>query len=330
MTAHPSPDLSRAPRRAPAGRRPKAGRGNRVNAAIAGGLAVLALATCAAAAHRPTLDTAQATAVAADLRALYERIQGSPAQRSAALVIAHVAREEPVRECMKSSGFRYTLAPFADPLADSPRLLLPTEVSAVVDPGAADALKLVPQAVAEEPEAAVERPKDPSYKRLSAAKRRLYDDTALMCEPPIEGQTEVSTPEVSGDLDAEFLDMLRRIGADVEVASRMEFYSSCMAKLGYPVHTVGELYAAVSAKFRDDEGTPLRPESSLMPHATAYQQDAVKADTTCRTPAWAGAMSLAQSELAAFTEDHADQLAELDAAWTALEARAAEARAKLA
>ncbi|MFD0595795.1 hypothetical protein ACFQZ4_28685 [Catellatospora coxensis] len=41
-------------------------------------------------------------------------------------------------------------------------------------------------------------------------------------------------------------------------------------------------------------------------------------------------MSLAQAELAAFTEDHADQLAALDAAWAALEARAAEARAKLA
>ena len=110
----------------------------------------------------------------------------------------------------------------------------------------------------------------------------------------------------------------------------MEFYSSCMDKLGYPVHTVGELYAAVSAKFADDQGVPLRPESSLMPHVTAYQQDAVKADTTCRTPAWTGAMSLAQGELAAFTADHADQLAELDAAWAALEARAAESRAKLA
>ncbi|WP_155374350.1 hypothetical protein [Catellatospora vulcania] len=328
MTAHPSPDLSRAPRRA-SSKRPTDPRGRRVNAAIAGGLAVLALVTCAAAAHRPSLGAEQATAVAADLRALYERIQGTPAQRTAALVITHVAREEPVRECMKSSGFKYTLAPFADPFSDKSRLLLPTEVSAVVDPGAEDALTLIPQTVAEE-SAAAERPRDPSYKKLSASKRRLYDDTALMCEPPIEGQTEETTPAVSGDLDAEFLDMLRRIGADVEVTSRMEFYSSCMAKLGYPVHTVGELYAAVSKKFQDDEGVPLRPESSLMPHAKAYQQEAVKADSTCRTPAWTGAMSLVQGELAAFTEDHADELAALDAAWATLEARAAEARAKLA
>ncbi|MEV0460520.1 hypothetical protein [Catellatospora methionotrophica] len=329
MTAHPSPEPSRARRRALSGRRPAGRRGNRADAAIAAGLAVFALITCAAAAHRPSLSKDEATAVAADLRALYERIQGTPAQRTAALVIAHVAREEPVRECMKSSGFKYTLAPFADPFTDGSRLLLPTEVSAVVDPGAQDALTLIPQTVAEEPVAA-ERPRDPSYKRLSAAKKRLYDDSVLMCEPPIEGQPEVGTPAVSGDLDAEFLDMLRRIGGDLDIASRMEFYSSCMNKLGYRVHTVGELYAAVSAKFADDQGVPLRPESSLMPHAQAYQQDAVKADATCRTPAWSGAMSLAQGELAAFTEDHADQLAELDAAWAALEARATEARAKLA
>ena len=81
-------------------------------------------------------------------------------------MIAHVAREEPVRECMKSSGFKYTLAPFADPFADDSRLLLPTEVSAVVEPGAEDALKLVPQAVAGGAGAA-ERPRDPSYARLS-------------------------------------------------------------------------------------------------------------------------------------------------------------------
>jgi hypothetical protein len=123
--------------------------------------------------------------------------------------------------------------------------------------------------------------------------------------------------------------MLRRVGEHPDVAERMEFYGACMRRSGYDVHTVGELYAAVTAKFRDDEGTPLRPESSLMPIAKKYQQDAVRADAACRTPAWTGAMALAQAELADFVDDHAAELAALDAEWAAVEAKAAEARKKL-
>ncbi len=301
----------------------------RRDAAVAAGLALLALLTCAAATRRASLDTAQATAVAGDLRAMYERIQGSVEQRTAALLLAHVARQEPIRACMASSGFEYAFAPFADPFGGRTRLLLPAEVSAVVDPGAEEALELVPQTA--EPVEVVPVAHHASYEKLSAAKRRLYDDTVLMCEPPIEDQpTDTIAPAISGDLDAAFLAMLRRVGDDQEVAARMEFYASCMGQRGYPVHTVGELYAAVTAKYHDDSGVPLRPESSLMPLAKAYQQNAVRADGECRTPAWTGAMTLARGELAAFAQEHAAELAALDAEWAGLVGRAAEVRAKLA
>ncbi|MEV4415334.1 hypothetical protein [Catellatospora sp. NPDC049609] len=323
MTAHP---VQHAPRpQQPAG----AGRARRrADVAVAAGLALLAMITCAAATRRSSLSTAQATVVAGDLRAMYERIQGSVEQRTAALLLAHVARQEPIRECMASSGFRYALAPFADPYQGRTRLLLPAEVSAIVDPGAQEALELVPQTLEQVPPATVAH--DPSYDRLSAAKQRLYDDSVLMCEPPIEDQPDTITPALSGDLDAEFLAMLRRVGDDQEVASRMEYYASCMRQRGLPVRTVGELHAAVTAKFHDDSGVPLRPESSLMPKAVAYQQDAVRADAGCRTPAWTGAMTLAQGELAAFAREHADELAALDAEWADMISRAGQARAKLA
>lgn len=325
MNAHPSLPAPRSHRAGPA--HPRPGRGRRADVAIAAGLALLALITCSAATRRSTLTTEQAAAVAGELRTMYERIQGSVEQRTAALLLAHVAREEPVRECMASSGFTYALAPFADPYDGKTRLLMPNEVSAVVDPGAEDSLKLVATVLEEPPAPPVHH--DPSYDRLSAAKQRLYDDTALMCEPPIEGQSDGITPAASGDLDAAFLEMLRGVGEDPQVTSQMEFYSSCMDQLGYPVHTVGELYAAVTDKFHDDEGTPLRPESSLMPIVKKYQQDAVTADATCRTPAWTAAMTLAQGELVAFAEEHAEELAALDAEWAAMTAKAAEAQAKL-
>ncbi|GHJ50227.1 hypothetical protein Cs7R123_75690 [Catellatospora sp. TT07R-123] len=293
---------------------------------VVGALSVLTLAGYAKEAGPAPLSVPAANAVEAGLVATYERINGTVAQRAAVEVLTYSAYQQPMKDCMAKEHFSYTPPPFAP--AGAARTLLPFEVSAVVEPGASQLLTSVAASV--EATTAEEEYSNPGFDKLPPEKRQQYSDQLVYCEPPAESYEGKFVPEASLDLDAQFLELLRRVGEDPAIESAMLGYGPCMAKQGIPANDLGELYAAVREKF-NDHGRPVSPKTFPGPwkQAIEFQDRAVAADRTCRTSVWQLAMARARAELSGFTADHEGDLNALGAKWVETGKQGEAVKAKL-
>ncbi|MFU8871074.1 hypothetical protein [Micromonospora sp. SL4-19] len=294
-------------------------------ALLASGLALTF--TTAGCTSTPTVSGTAAAAIGADLLDLYERINGNVRQRGASDVLTYVAYQEPIKKCVSAEGYAYAPPPFHEPYRGLAHVALPSDVSAIVEPGADSVLGQLVTSLAAA--AAVPEHRNPGSEALPEGERPRYQAKVGSCEPPTDTYVDRFTPATATAVSGRFHQMVEKVGEDGKVAAAMESYADCMAGRGFPVHDLDELRASVRNRFAGADGAPLGPRSAQWPSAVSYKESAVAADKTCRAGAWRAAMTRVGQLLPAFLDTNAAQLATIDEEWRAIEDMADEARAKL-
>jgi hypothetical protein len=256
-----------------------------------------------------------------DLVHLYDQINGTAVERSAAEYVSYRTLQDSLTSCMSSAGHAYTPPPFIDHWqhhvsdggADSTNFLAPLHDAVVSRTAQADAAANLEQQESDNAQ--------PNPRSEAATDPKTYGAALELCESDVQGSDDAAShPKDYYALIESFHLMLNNV--DSKLASFRDDYQSCMAEAGYDVQSYPDLLTRIGSRVPPVGEASLNPADSSWDKLKTYEASALDADAKCRSSAYAAGQDLLAPAIAAFNSDHASELQQTDAAWNQLVAKA--------
>lgn len=157
----------------------------------------------------------------------------------------------------------------------------------------------------------------PDPTSLAATDHELWSKDLNQCESSAgKDRGAVSLPSQYYSMLRDFHDMLNEL--DTKLNTYQDGYQGCMATHGYTVNSYQDLLARIRAAVPTrsvDIPAPGETGNTVWQQGVQFESDALNADSTCRSTAYAAGQDMLNTAILAFEQQRVDELDSMQQQW---------------